>query len=165
MFFILPVSLLNVDVKILSKVLAWRLETVLPTIISEDQTGFIKNHHSFTNVQRLLNIIFSPPSTTVPEGVISLDAEKAFDRVEWNYLFFSLQKFGFGECFIAWIRLLYTSPQACVCTNTIRSKFFPLIRGTRTLSPLLFAIAIEPLSIALKANRLIPGIRRGGGGT
>ncbi len=85
--------------------------------------------------------------------------------MEWKYLLFSLHKFGFGERFIAWVRLLYTSPQACVCTNAIRSTFFPLTRGTRQgcpMSPLLFAIAIEPLSIALKANRSISGIRRGG---
>ncbi len=160
-----PVSLLNVDVKILAKVLASRLETVLPTFMSEDQTGFIKNRHSFTNVPRLLNIVFSPSSTTAPEGVISLDAEKAFDRVEWKYLFFSLHKFSFGEHFITWVPLLYTSPQACVCTSAIRSTFFPLTRGTRQgwpLSPLLFAIAIEPLSIVLKTNRSISGIRRGG---
>lgn len=57
-----PISLLNVDVKILAKVLARRLETVLPTVISEDQTGFIKNRHSFTNVRKLLSVICSPSS-------------------------------------------------------------------------------------------------------
>lgn len=54
-----------------------------------------------------------------------------------------LPQFSFGERFIAWVRLLYTSLQACICTNTIRSKFFPLTQGTRCpLSPLLFAIAV-----------------------
>lgn len=122
----------------------------------EDQTGFLKKCHSYTNARCLLNIIFSRPF---------LDAKKAFNLVEWSYLFFSLKKLGFGERFIAWVCLLYTSTQACICTNTIQSKFFPLTRGTRQdcpLSPLLFAIAIEPLSIAIKNNRLIPGVMRGG---
>lgn len=160
-----PISLLNVDAKILAKILAGRLETVLPTIISEDQTGFIKNRHSFANIRRLLNIVYSHSSDIKPEVVISMDAEKAFDRVEWNYLFLTLEKFGFGEKILAWIRLLYTSPQACVVTNHSRSKYFSLTRGTRQgcpLSPLLFAVAIEPLSIALKDDPVLSGIKRGG---
>ena len=47
------------------------------------------------------------PSAPVPEMVISLDAEKVFDRVEWNYLFSVLKQFGFGEAFISWMKLLY----------------------------------------------------------
>ena len=155
---------LSVDVKILAKIFARRLESIIPSIISEDQTGFIGGRHSFTNVRRLLSVIHSPPSPVEPEVVISLDAEKAFDRVEWAYLFSVLQQLGFGPGLISWVRLLYSSPHSSVCTNTQRSKFVPLFRGTRQgcpLSPLLFAIAIEPLSIALKAERGIKGIQRG----
>lgn len=54
-----PISLLNVDAKILAKVLARRLEGVLPLIISEDQTGFVKNRHSYFNIRRLFNILYS----------------------------------------------------------------------------------------------------------
>lgn len=144
-----PVSLLNVDVKILAKVLACRLEPVLPSFTSIDQTGFIKNCHSFTNVRRLLNIIFSPHSTTAPEGVISFDAKNALNCMEWKYLFFSLHKFGFGECFIAWVRLLYTSPQARLCTNAIRSTLFPLMQGTRKGCPLSSSFSPQLLSLCL----------------
>lgn len=160
-----PISLLLVDVKILAKILARRLGPIMPLIISEDQTGFIGGRHSFSNVRRLLGIIHTPSSPTDPEVVISLDAEKAFDRVEWPYLFSSLQQFGFSTIFISWIKLLYSSPQASVCTNTWRSDPFPLFRGTRQgcpLSPLLFAFAIEPLSIALKSEGGFKGIRRHG---
>jgi len=80
----------------------------------------------------------------------------------WNGPTFSLceKRFGFGNIFISWIRLLYTSPQACVRTNNDYSDYFPLKRGIRQgcpLSPLLFAIAIEPLAVALKSGQ-IPGI-------
>ena len=54
-----PISLFNCEVKILAKVLASRLEDVLPTIIFPDQTGFIKNHQSFFNIRRLLNVVYS----------------------------------------------------------------------------------------------------------
>lgn len=131
-------------------------------IISEDQRGFLKGRHSFSNARRLLNIIHSASPSNATEVVISLDAEKAFDRVEWGYLFAVLKKFDFGEKFNSMVRLLYSSPQACVCTNNLRSPYFPLSQGTRQscpLSPLLFTIVIEPFSIALKPSSLIEGIR------
>lgn len=54
-----PISLLDVDNKILAKVLATHLEKVLPSVISTDQTGFIRNR-LFFNIRRLLNIIYTP---------------------------------------------------------------------------------------------------------
>ena len=159
-----PISLINVDAKLLAKVLAMRLDSILPSLISTDQTGFIKNRHSFFNIRRLFNIMYAPPSPTCSEAVVSLDAEKAFDRVEWEYLFYTLRKFGFCEKFISWVRLLYTLPSASVRTNSINSEYFSLQRGTRQgcpLSPLLFAITIEPLSIALRSHPQISGILRG----
>lgn len=158
-----PISLLNVDYKILAKLLSTRLEAVLPSVISPDQTGFIKNRHSFFNIRCLFNVIYNPSPTNVSEAVVSLDAEKAFDRVEWRYLFYTLEKFGLGPNFVRWIKLLYSSPQASVRTNNTHSDYFLLHRSTRQgcpLSPLLFALAIEPLAIALRSNPLVSGIVR-----
>lgn len=113
----------DVDFKIQAKVLAHRLERVLPAVISEDQSGFVKGRHPFFNIRRLLNILHTPSKDT-PECVLSLDAEKAFDRVEWNYLFAVLERFGLGPNFISWIKYLYLSPVASVCTNSQKSKPF-----------------------------------------
>ena len=112
-----PISLMNVDTKILAKALACRLERVLPTIISKEQTGFIKGRQLYYNVRTLLNVIYSKETTVTPEVVIPIDAEKAFDRVEWHYLFAVLAKFGFGKSFISWIHLLYTLSCASITSN------------------------------------------------
>lgn len=86
--------------------------------------------------------------------------------IEWSgAIFFTHWKNGFGERYISWIKLLYSSLQASVRTNNIQSEYFHLYRSTRQgcpLSPLLFAIAIEPLSVALRPNTRITGILRSG---
>lgn len=86
--------------------LALRLENILPMIIYEDQTGFIRGRQLFFNVRTLLNVINSKHSAVTPEVVFTFDAEKAFDRVEWEYLFAVLQKSRFGNNFVSWIRHL-----------------------------------------------------------
>lgn len=71
---------------------------------------------SFHNTRRLLDIVHSS-NNDIPEIVVSLDAEKAFDRVEWGYLYEAMDRFGLGGNFILWVRLLYSSPTASVQTN------------------------------------------------
>lgn len=125
MFIISPYLLLNVDFKILSQVLAKRLKNVVPAIISPNQTGFIQGRHSYSNLRKLFIVIHSAQPDQ-REAVISLDTEKAFDRVEWKQLFFTLYRFGFSEKFIAWIELLYSSPLALIISSNTQSIYFPL---------------------------------------
>lgn len=75
--------------------------------------------------------------------------EKVFDRVERGYHFNTLERFGFGQKLISWLKLLYMSPLASVPTNNSISAYFELQRDTWQgcpLSPLLFAVAMEPLA-------------------
>ena len=158
-----PVSLINVNAKLLAKILASRLEVFLPKLIHPDQVGFIKNRTSSDNFRRLLHLIWQAGNETDITVAFSLDAEKAFDRVEWAFLFQSLEKFGIGSSFVNWVRLLYYDPKASV-TNGRRSPSFQLHRGTRQgcpLSPLIFALVLEPLTIAIRQNNNIMGIKAG----
>nr|XP_014353273.1 PREDICTED: vomeronasal type-2 receptor 1-like [Latimeria chalumnae] len=81
-----PISLLNVDFKILAKILVHRMEIHLPGLIHPDQTGYILHRHSTDNVRRLLNIIHYSGLSGDDRVAVSLDVEKAFDCVEWDYL-------------------------------------------------------------------------------
>lgn len=155
-----PISLLNVDQKILSKTLANRLCKFINKLVNVDQNGFIPGRSTIHNIRRLFNIIYHPKAIRDNLIVISLDAEKAFDRVEWGYLFAVLEKFDLGDDFITWIKILYNSPLARVLTNRTISDSFYLKRGTRQgcpLSPLLFALTVEPLAEAIRSNSCIHG--------
>lgn len=130
-----PICMLNVDCKLLSKLLARRLELLLPLLINPDQTGFIQQRLSYSNIRRLLNVIQFAQTSKDQVLAISLDAEKAFDWVEWKYMFEVLGRFNLGTDLINWIQTLYCVPTACVITNGLRSLPFTLGRGTRQGCP------------------------------
>lgn len=97
----------------------------------------------------------------LPKVILSLDAEKAFDRIEWEYLHVVLRKSGFGETFCKWIKIL-DSPRSAVKTNGLISDYFPKYKSTRQgccLSPFLFDLAIEAL--AIRNDEKIWGITSG----
>uniref|UniRef100_A0A3P9C5G3 Reverse transcriptase domain-containing protein n=1 Tax=Maylandia zebra TaxID=106582 RepID=A0A3P9C5G3_9CICH len=157
-------NLLGADNKILSKILALRLEKVMCSIVHADQTGFIKGRNSYNNTRRLFNIIHFLNFHQIPGVVVSMDAEKAFDRIEWEYMFEIMRRFGFGKNFLGWIKIIYKSPIASVLTNGLLSSPFSLSRGTAQgspLSPLLFALAIEPLAMAIRQNPSVLGVKIG----
>ncbi len=136
---------------------ASRLEKVIHSLIKEDQIGFIKGRNASDNMRRLLHILDFADSHPTPCAVFSLDAEKAFDRLEWNYMWAVLQCFGFGEHFVSMIKTLYHSPAASVITGNIISPSFPLQWGTRQgcpLSPLLFCLSLEPLAQAIRKSEV-----------
>lgn len=159
-----PISLLNSDYKLISKVLANRLSLVLPKIINPDQSGFIQKRLSASNLSRFFNIIHLAKSRPDHTVAVVLDTEKAFDRLEWPYLFKVLAQFGFGHTFINWVRTLYYNPKAKITTNGQISSPFSLHRSSRQgcpLSPSLFALAIEPLAEAVRRDPDIKGFKVG----
>lgn len=85
-----PISLLNSDVKLYSKVLARRLLSILPDLIYTDQVGFIKGRQASDGTRRILNILALAERSKDPTLFLSLDAEKAFDRVHLGFVFKTL---------------------------------------------------------------------------
>ena len=160
-----PISLLPVEAKILSKILATRLKDYIAQICHPDQTGFMPNRHIQFNMRRLFNIIYNPARSTEDAVVISLDAQKAFDLLEHPYMLAVLSKFGFGESFINWIKIIYHEPSASVVTNQNESRPFRLYRGTRQGDPIsafIFALALEPLASRIRScTEIHPIIQNG----
>lgn len=79
---------------------------------------------------------------------LSLNTQKAFDQLEWPYLFRVLEKCGFDSNFVNLIKLLYRSPKARIAVNEITSDCFSIFRGNRQgccLSPALFVLAMKSL--------------------
>ena len=83
-----PISLLNTDYKILAKVLAFRLKKVLPSVIHEDQSGFISGRYIGENIRLFIDVLHYFKINDIPGLVLSIDFEKAFDKVEWEFLYF-----------------------------------------------------------------------------
>ena len=94
-----------------------------------------------------------------PYAVLTLDAKKAFDVLEWDYLWDVLRHMGFGVNYINMIKTLYASPSAMVLTGSICSPLFPVGRSSRqgcVLSPLLFVLSLEPLAQKVRQSLHTP---------
>lgn len=157
------ISLMGCDMKILCKILSKRLEKYMPKLIHDDQQGFIIKRQGYHNIRRVLNVLYMKEGSR-DTAMLAVDACQAFDRIEWSYLLKLLPRYGLGETFIQWIKLLYTKPTAQILTNNNISKPFHLQRSTRQgcpLSPLLFTLALEPLALAVRAHQGISGVNIG----
>ena len=121
-----PISLLNLDYKIATKALSNRLRKVLPQILSEDQTCGVPGRSIFENLFLLRDTIDYARLKQLSAAVISLDQEKAFDRVNHAFLQRVLEKFNFGPQFRRWVQVLYSDITSLVINNGWLSAPFPL---------------------------------------
>ena len=159
-----PVSLLQTDYKILTKTLALRLQNVLPNIINIDQVGYIPNRYIGKNIRTIKDIMTYSLSHKIPGFIALIDFQKAFDSIEWHFMFKCLSHFNFGNNFIQWIKLLYTDISSCVGNNGFYSNYFKLSRGIIQgcpISALLFLLVAEVIAIHIRDNSEIKGIKVG----
>ena len=162
-----PISLLNADYKLASKVITDRLKRVMPSIVCPDQTCGVVGRSIFSNlflVRDVLDMINKSNETGI---LVTLDQEKAFDRVDHEFLMRVLTKFGFGPSFCRWISIFYSNVFSRIfCNGKLTAPIF-LERGVRQgcpLSPLLYVLASEVLANQIRKNSKIEGFLLPGAG-
>ena len=154
-----PISLLNIDLKILTRTLAKRLANVLEDVIHKSQTS-LNGRHITKNIHILQDLIDVINNENGEAAIIFLDQEKAFDRMSHTFLFKTLKKFGIGENFIDWIKIIYTDIKGSVKINGFLTEEFDIKRGVRQgcpLSALLYVLCAEVLGITIRNEPSIKG--------
>ena len=124
-----PISLLNVDYKIISKIFASRLKKVLPNLISSQQTAYVAQR-CINESGRLISDLLSVAKKMKVKGyLVTIDIEKAFDSLSHTFLISVLEKCGFEKSFIDWIKIFLNDQELCAINGGITTKYFKLEKG------------------------------------
>ncbi len=158
-----PITLLCCDYKIASKAITHRIKQVLGRLIHHNQTGFLSDRYIGENILTTLEIIEQLENENIPGTIFSVDFEKAFDKIDWEYIDRVLCYYNFGPQLRKWVKLFYTEISSTVNVNGWFTEFFPVTRGVRQGDPLsayLFLLCVEPLAQFIRENDNITGIQR-----
>ena len=131
-----PISFLCVDYKILTKILANRLKHILPEIISKEQNCSVPHRTIFNNLFLIRDIIRYTKEKNTHLYLLQIDQEKAFDKIDRNFLFKTMEKMGISPVFINFIKILYKQNTSTIINNGFFSPQVSLQRGLRQGCPL-----------------------------
>lgn len=160
-----PISIMNTDYKLLTKVMALQLNKHAHALIHNDQAGFVPRRSIFNHI-RLAKAIINFAEITVENGtIVLLDQEKAYDKIKHDYLWRVLEAFHLPPPFIKTLKALYEHAHTRVAINSVLSSPFRIRQGVRQGDPLscpVFNLAIEPLACLLRNNPNLRGLRAPG---
>ncbi|XP_075044810.1 vomeronasal type-2 receptor 26-like [Mixophyes fleayi] len=151
-----PISLLNVDIKLYAKILATRLNGVLPGLIHYDQVGFIPGRQARDNTRRAIDLVQIINQRCLPAMMLSLDAEKAFDRISWEFMTLALKAYGFTAEFLTGADMSGIGKMTWALPQTIYAGKRPSPQYYKNL--LTFQFAIEKLN---NNSYILPNITLG----
>ena len=109
-----PISLLNVIYKLASAVISNRLKKVLDNILNENQKGFIAGRFLGENIRLSYDVLFESKKPNIPGMLLSIDFEKAFDTVSWNFISDVLDYFNYGNSIKTWTGLFQKGSETCI---------------------------------------------------
>ena len=156
-----PITLLNVDYKIIEKCIANKMMPALKEIINKDQRGFMKDRRISVNIRKMLDIMHETEKEDMEAVVMSLDFVKCFDKCSFSILHGSLRYFGFGTIIRKWTEILYQDFTVKIQNNGHFSESINIKKGVHQggcCSSVYFLVIAEILAISLRKNKDIEGI-------